>query len=821
MARVLLMPHRMALNPTLQRLLTLCRMDRTWVRGEDVHLYDSSGRRFLDCYAQYGAVALGHNAPEVVKAVRAALDEAEPAMVQPYPAPWAQALAQELVRQAPAGLTRCVFTTSGAETVEAAIKLVRSRTGRTLILSAEGSFHGKTMGALAATGQRHHAEGFGASPPGFAHVRYGDVAALEQAFAASGAQIAGLILEPIQGEGGVHLPPPGYLVRARELCTQHGAALVIDEVQTGLGRTGRMFACEADGIRPDVLLIAKALGGGLFPLGACLTTTELWDDRFALRHSSTFANNNVACRVGLAVLAELKTLCPQVERKGQRLQKGLAALALRFPTVIAAVRGEGLLAGIELRAVHPDAGMFLTWLQYQGLYAYAVASTIAELTGVLVLPTLSESNVLRVAPPLTITDAQIDEAIAGIAEVCDRLARGETEVILRALGALDTRAVVATEPIRLPPPVRQPVVANSYAFLAHYTRPQDIVTTDPSLARLTPDELARFSEFAAELPFGVSVRAPVIRSITGAVARGFIVSIGMLPEQMLRKGRRRVEDEIIRAVDLAHALGVRVVGLGGFTTPYSRRGEAVIGRGPAITTGNALTAGMAFAALRRVAERRGLALDGLDVAVVGARGSVGSLCARLLGRARPRKLVLVGNPKNGTAALAALAEQLECDPRTIELTTDLQRLERCQAVIAATGAARPVLDAATLTAGTIICDVARPPDASAKVRARKDLTVIDGGLVALPDRSARFGPGNLQGLRPGIQLACLSETILLALSGQARDHGIGDHVGLDEVDTLLALAQTHGFLLAEPPLDALDVRFRASRDDAASFGAAR
>ncbi|MBS1153698.1 MAG: aminotransferase, class, partial [Myxococcaceae bacterium] len=291
--------------------------------------------------------------------------------------------------------------------------------------------------------------------------------------------------------------------------------------------------------------------------------------------------------------------------------------------------------------------------------------------------------------------------------------------------------------------------------------------------------------------------------------RGYILSIGMLPEQMLRRGRRRVEEEIIRGVDLARALGARVVGLGGFTTPYSRRGQAVVGRGPAITTGNALTAGMAFAATRRVAERRDLSLDEAEVAIVGARGSVGALCARLMARARPRKLLLVGNPASGTASLRALADTLECDPETIEITTELRKLSRSQVVIAATGAARPVLDGAVLSAGTIVCDVARPPDASPRVRARRDLTVIDGGLVALPDRSARFGPGNLQGLPPGIQLACLSETILLALEGDTRDRGIGDDVSLAEVDEILALADRHGFRLAEPALDALDVRLES------------
>src|SRR5260370_6472215 len=167
-----------SLNPTLARLLSLCRMDRAWTRGEGVWLFAEDGRRFLDCYAQYGAVALGHNAPCVRDAVQAALAGFEPAIVQPYRAPYAEQLANALTRLAPGDLPYCVFATSGAEAIEAAIKLVRARTRRPIILSAAGSFHGKTLGALALTGQSHHAEGFGPLPTGFERVEFGDSDAL-------------------------------------------------------------------------------------------------------------------------------------------------------------------------------------------------------------------------------------------------------------------------------------------------------------------------------------------------------------------------------------------------------------------------------------------------------------------------------------------------------------------------------------------------------------------------------------------------------------------------------------------------------------------
>jgi acetylornithine/succinyldiaminopimelate/putrescine aminotransferase/predicted amino acid dehydrogenase len=792
------------LNPSLKRLLSLCRLDRRWARAAGAWLFDENGRRFLDCYAQYGAVALGHNAKEVVDAALGCFDRLEPAMVQPYRAPNAEALAVELCRLAPRGLTRCVFTTSGAEAVEAAIKLVRARGQRSLILAAEGSFHGKTMGALAATGQRHHSEGFGPAAPGFAFVPYGDAAALERTLRAHAGEVAALILEPVQGERGVFPPPRGYLARCRELCTEHGVALILDEVQTGLWRTGPAFACDAEGVTPDVLLVAKALGGGLFPLGACLCTAELWSDRFALGHSSTFANNNVACRVGLAALEALEEIGAQVPAKGAHLLAGLEAIAARCPNVVAGVRGAGLLTAIELKSPAPGAGLFASYLEHQGVYPYAVASLIAEKFGVLVLPTLGAANVLRVAPPLTVTIEQLDLALNGIGAALDQLEAGRWDLLAEALGAFEPRPPVASEPVRLPPPAARATNPRCWAFLSHYTRPEDVRTTEPSFHSRSDEELACFRDLAAELPFGVTVKVPRLVSATGEAAEGFILSTGLLPEQMLKLGRKRVEAEIVRGVELAHALGASVVGLGGFTTPYSRRGESVVGRGPIITTGSALTAAMAFAATQRVLTRRGLALEELEVAVVGARGSVGALCAQLLARARPRRLWLIGNPVAGVAALKPLAARLGCDPQRLELSTDLRRLEHCCVVLSATGAARPVLHDAPLKSGTLICDVARPADTSPRLRARRDLTIIDGGLVALPDAQAQFGAGSLQGLPCGVQLACLAETMLLALAGETRDRGIGAEVALEQVDEVLALAQHHGFRLSEPPLDAND-----------------
>jgi acetylornithine/succinyldiaminopimelate/putrescine aminotransferase/predicted amino acid dehydrogenase len=795
-----------SLNPPLRRLLTLLRMERTWARAEGVWLVDSDGRRFLDCYAQYGVMALGHNAPCVVQAVQSALKDAEPALVQPYRAPHAEALARRLCELAPGHLSRGLFVTSGAEAVEAAIKLVRSASGRPVILSATGSFHGKTLGALAATGQRKHAEGFGPEPPGFEYVEFGDAAALESRLRRDGNRIAAFFLEPIQGERGVHLPPPGYLQRVRELCSRHGVALVLDEIQTGLGRTGRLFACEHEGVAPDVLLVGKALGGGLFPLSGCFASAEFWDERFALSHSSTFANNNIACRAGVAVLEALTQggICVDAERLGRLLMERLQRLAMDYPGVVAAVRGRGLMSAIELRTPSAENGSLLSFLAHQGLYAYAVAAVVADNASVLVLPTLGETPVIRIAPPLIITEPELATALDGIEAVCRALQRDATGTVLKSIGALDgyppDLCVQRSAPAPLLP-VRQSARAKApaYAFLVHYTCLEDLAITNPSLRHLDRKELERVCDYTSVFAPGVLMRAPTIHSATGAAVEGIIIGLPLLPAEMARRGLRSVSGEIARAVDLAASLGVKIVGLGGHTAPYSRRGLAVTGRGPAITTGNALTAGMAMAAVREAARARNLRLSDARVAVVGARGSVGSLCARLVARERPKSLVLVGNPGRGAAALESLGRTLPPETRNLEITTDSAALWDCDIVITATSAARPVIGNALIAPGTIVCDVARPPDTSALLRSRGDLTVIDGGRVALPDPSVRFGAGNLNDLPDGVVLACLAETMLLALEGEARDTGVGYDVAVAEADRLLALARLHGFRLAPLP----------------------
>jgi acetylornithine/succinyldiaminopimelate/putrescine aminotransferase len=416
-------------------MLRLFGADRCFVRGEGTHLFDASGREFLDCWAQYGVLALGHNPPSVVGALREAFTRGEPAFLQPYRAPHAEELAEQLVRRAPAGIAHCLFTNSGAETVETALKLSRVATGKTTVLSAEGSYHGSTFGAMGATGQPEYREGFGPLPGGFDTVPYGDAAALEAKFVQGRGQIAAFIVEPIQGQRGGHAPPTGYLSKVRELCTQHDVMLIVDEVQTGLGRTGTLFACEQERVSPDLLLVAKPLGGGIFPIGACLISERHWRHDFGFRHLSTFSNNNLACRAGLAALTEIDALLPKLPAKGKHLASALEGLARRHPNSVRETRSRGFLAALDVKlsSAHDGVRLF-SFLQQHGLLATAVAAVVAETASVLVLPAVGSANVIRFLPALTMTESELDRGVEGLDRALTILERGSPEEFLRSLG---------------------------------------------------------------------------------------------------------------------------------------------------------------------------------------------------------------------------------------------------------------------------------------------------------------------------------------------------------------------------------------------------
>jgi predicted acetylornithine/succinylornithine family transaminase len=364
------------------------------VRGEGVHVYDAEGRAYLDFIGGIAVAATGHCHPHVVEAIRRQAGMLMHAS-NLFGIPQQRELARRLTEKVGPGY-RAFFCNSGAEANEAAIKLARrwgakAGKGSGTIVCAQGSFHGRTLASLAATGQPKYHKGFEPMPAGFKHVPFGDAEALADALTPD---VIAVLIEPIQGEGGVRMPPPGYLRAVRGMCDERGVLLMVDEVQTGMGRTGRFLACEHEGVRPDVVTLAKALGSGV-PIGACIASPEASAAFEPGTHGSTFGGNPLSCAAALATLdvIEREGLMENAAAVGAHLRGQLHAIGKRIPGSLKEVRGEGLLIGVEFE--RPVAKDLVRALIPRGVLANATSE-----------------HVLRLAPPLTLTAAQAD-AFAG------------------------------------------------------------------------------------------------------------------------------------------------------------------------------------------------------------------------------------------------------------------------------------------------------------------------------------------------------------------------------------------------------------------------
>jgi acetylornithine/N-succinyldiaminopimelate aminotransferase len=366
---------------------------RVLVHGEGCYVWDEDGRRYLDLLGGLAVNVLGHGHPALVAAVTDQLQTLGQ-VSNFFATPPQVGLAERLLLLTGGADGRVFFTNSGTEALEAAFKIAR-RTGRPKIVAAEGGFHGRTMGSLALTGKVAIREPFEPLPGGVVHVPFGDPEALA---AAVDADTAAVVLEPIQGEAGVHVPPAGYLEAARQITSRHGALLILDEVQTGLGRTGEWFAYQHDGVVPDVVTLAKGLGGG-FPVGACVAFGAAASLLGPGTHGSTFGGNPVAAAAALAVVdtVEREALLDNVGKVGDRLRRGVESL--RDP-LVAGVRGRGFLLAIELTT--PVA---------------APAAAAALDAGFIVNPV--STHALRLAPPLVLSGDQAETFVGALPSILD------------------------------------------------------------------------------------------------------------------------------------------------------------------------------------------------------------------------------------------------------------------------------------------------------------------------------------------------------------------------------------------------------------------
>ncbi|MEC9488037.1 MAG: aspartate aminotransferase family protein [Halanaerobium sp.] len=436
------------INPGFARLLGLLDLERQFVRAKGSKVWDVDGHEYLDFLGGFGSLNFGHNHPRL-RSIFSKTEEL-PFVLQVSLNGLTAAAGHNLNQITPGHLTHTFFGNSGAEAVEGAIKLAKIYTRKPGIVYTEGSFHGKTTGALSITGREKYQKPFKPLLEACDCVPYGDLDRLEQVLKRN--DIAGVVMEPIQGEGGIIVPPEGYLQGVQDLCHKYGALFILDEIQTGMGRTGFNFACLRDGLEPDILCLAKSLGGGVMPVGAFTTRKEIWEEAYGtintcLMHTSTFGGNSLASAaviVATQLLVE-ENLADRAAEMGQILIRGLVEMKNRYE-LIKAVRGRGLFVGVEF---YQPAGEVLDKLSgglvnkfSREYFAAMVAGELLNQHRVITAYTINNPNVIRLEPPLVVTEEEVNRVLNSLESIFNKN-RGLLKISLksakRALGSILSR----------------------------------------------------------------------------------------------------------------------------------------------------------------------------------------------------------------------------------------------------------------------------------------------------------------------------------------------------------------------------------------------
>jgi acetylornithine/succinyldiaminopimelate/putrescine aminotransferase/predicted amino acid dehydrogenase len=807
-------------KPRLTQLLESLCLDVTYEQGRGNSLFyrDEHGQRIevLDLVGGYGSLLLGHSHPALVTEAVKLLTSERPVHVQGSVRFYAQRLAAELSRRAGGGFN-LVLANSGTEAVEAAMKHAILETGCKNFIALEGAFHGKSLGALQLTANPEYRASFALAGLGVVRVPPNNFEALEAAFART-SDLAGFIYEPIQGEGGVRPLEPAFCQRAAQLCAGRDIPLIADECQTGLGRTGAFLASEWLGVRPDYVLLSKALGGGLAKISAVLIARERYVPEFDLKQTSTYADDDFSCGLALRTLELLDpgkiAVCAEL---GNRLIAVLRDLAQRYPDVIADVRGRGLMLGLELRKALSSRSMLLRFLSTQEDLGFCIVAYLLNVHRIRVAPTLSDRLTLRFEPSLLLEQTEIDRLRAALEDVCERVRQDD------ALGL--TSFLAKAKPLSQPPALRSDGELFAYdaprfwrkanechapkvAWLCHLVDSDDLISLEAAFGQLPSFQRERYLERFAGRAWPIAMGGTELISLTGK--RVWFCPI-LLPftsqwvKRQLDNGRLELTRGLVqKGIDAARTLGCQVVALGQYTSIVTGNGTRVDPLGLGVTTGNSYALALAIQALARAQKTQEKRPEDATLVIVGAVGNIGRAAAELLAPGY-RETILVG--RNRPGSLRRLQELARRMPRCAA-TIETSRIREGHAAVVATNAVDAPLGAVHFREHAIVCDVSVPGAiASETASLRPDLQLIQGGIAALPNHEDLEIVGFP--LPVGQVYGCMAEGMLLALEN-IRDSRFTGAITSEHVRQIAHFAEVHGFELAGS--QGTDSRARAGKE---------
>jgi predicted amino acid dehydrogenase len=648
-------------------------------------------------------------------------------------------------------------------------------------------------------------------------------------------------------------PPSGYFREARKMCRETSTLFVADEIQTGLGRTGAMTICGEIGVTPDILVLAKALGGGLMPIGACVSTREAYNEDFALKHTSTFAGNALACRVGISVLDKLEendgALLKDVARNGARLKEVLLRLQKEYPGVIRDVRGKGYLLGISFGLDrHSYEEGVLGYLGETEALTALIVGHLLNVESVRVGYTLNQGGVLRIEPALSATWEECRVFADAFERVLRRIERADVSSLTsHVTGFEGSAAHVDTSASRRPRVSRAPLIGSSqdgrFAFLVHPLEWKDYTNLDPKLSILSDAELRRLSTAIADNFDPMVVGETRITALNGKSAYGEFILIPRRPEELQAMDQSAAVEEVLAGARLARDRGASIIGLGAYTSVVTQGGLLLAGNDlPSITTGNSFTAAAARRSVCLAVSDRDWSPSNCAVAILGAGGAVGQATSILLSM-DCGSLILLGNPAHpdlamkrmrqvvsrivdaaievpwrsapgsvaeklrqlaggtgrniGKAELNQLVDDVIADGQLIRTSIATSRLMRsADIVVSCTNSVERMIQEECVRPSAVVCDVARPSNVCESLPfSRRDVMIADGAVVRLPGSASL---GLRTSLAPGYAYACMAETMMLAIEHNYENTSLGMDLPLGRIFELEQLAEDLGFEVVAP-----------------------